>query len=120
MTTGRARLYFPGARRKAASTRRRSKRDGAVKLQLVEKFVTAIRELRVEVPHPRRDCIESEFNEDAALARVVWVLIDRVHNHDNNAFGTDKARLWDPYNNNVCVLHDATMVRASSDQRGRL
>lgn len=57
--TGRPRLYCSPACRKAAYEDRRAHRDGAVKVQVVEKLITEVRERRIEVPHPRSDCINA-------------------------------------------------------------
>ncbi len=48
--TGRPRLYCSPACRKAAYEDRRAHRDGAVKVQIVEKIITEVRERRIEVP----------------------------------------------------------------------
>lgn len=109
--TGRPRVYCSSACRKAAYEDRRAHRDGAVKVQVVEKVVTEVRERRIEVPHPRSDCIRAVFDDDDILVDVIRALIDQVRDESQAAFGPDQARFWDLYNN-VEVLHEAVLKRA--------
>lgn len=115
-TTGRPRLYCSPACRRATYEDRRARRNGAVQVQIVEKLVTEIREHRVEVPHPRRDCIQAVLDDDDALGNVILVLIDEVRNDKGGAFDTDHPKFWDLYNN-VEVLHEAIVRRARDEPR---
>jgi hypothetical protein len=117
-TTGRPRVYCSPACRQAAYEDRRAHRDGAVKVQVVERVVTEVRERRIDVPHPRSECVQSVLDDDTALARTVWMLIYLVRDLDEDGFGTDTARFWDLYNN-VEVLHEAIVKRATTDPRGQ-
>jgi hypothetical protein len=72
--TGRPRLYCSPACRKAAYEDRRAHRDGAVKVQVVEKLITEVRERRIEVPHPRSDCINAVLADDDLMVSVIWTL----------------------------------------------
>lgn len=54
--TGRPRVYCSPACRKAAYEDRRAHRDSAVRVQVVEKIITEVRERRIDVPHSRSDC----------------------------------------------------------------
>jgi len=77
------------------------------------KVVTEVRERRIEVPHPRSDCIRAVFDDDDILVDVIWALIDQVRDESQAAFGPDQARFWDLYNN-VGVLYEAILKRAST------
>lgn len=83
--TGRPRIYCSPACRKAAYEDRRAHRDGAVQVQVVERVVTDVRERRVEVPHPRSECIREVFANDDALVNVIWALIEAVRGGDDPA-----------------------------------
>lgn len=114
--TGRPRLYCSPACRKAAYEDRRAHRDGAVKVQVVEKVVTEVRERRIEVPHPRSDCIDAVLYDNDALLQAMWVLIDNVADENYEAFNPDQPRFWDLYNN-VEVLYEALVKRTAADER---
>ena len=113
--TGRPRVYCSPACRKAAHEDRRAHRDDAVKVQVVERVFTEIRERRIEVPHPRGECIRAVFADDDALVNVIWALIDEVRDPNGTAFDPEQARFWDLYNN-VEVLHEALAHRAGTHQ----
>lgn len=115
-STGRPRLYCSPACRKAAYEDRRARRDGAVKVQVVEKVVTEVRERRIEVPHPRSDCIDAVLYDSDALVQAMWVLIDNVADENYEAFNPDQPRFWDLYNN-VELLYEALAKRAAADER---
>lgn len=115
-STGRPRLYCSPACRKAAYEDRRAHREGAVKVQVVEKVVTEVRERRIEVPHPRRDCIDAVLHDNDALVQAMWVLIDNVADENYEAFNPDQPRFWDLYNN-VEVLYETLVNRAATDER---
>lgn len=104
--TGRPRIYCSPACRKAAYEDRRAHRDGAVQVQVVERVVTEVRERRIDVPHPRSECIREVFANDDALVNVIWALIEAVRGGDDPAFSPDQPRFWDLYNN-VEVLYEA-------------
>ncbi len=114
--TGRPRLYCSPACRKSAYEDRRAHRDGAVKVQVVEKVVTEVRERRIEVPHPRSDCIDAVLYDNDALVQAMWVLIDNVADQNYEAFSPAQSRFWDLYNN-VEVLYEALVKRAAADER---
>ncbi len=114
--TGRPRLYCSPACRKAAYEDRRAHRDGAVKVQVVEKLVTEVRERRIEVPHPRSDCIDAVLYDSDALVQAMWVLIDKVADENYEALSPALPRFWDLYNN-VEVLYEALVKRAAADER---
>ena len=111
--TGRPRIYCSPACRKAAYEDRRAHRDGAVQVQVVERVVTEVRERRIDVPHPRSECIREVFANDDALVNVIWALIEAVRGGDDPAFSPDQPRFWDLYNN-VEVLYEALVKRAAS------
>lgn len=115
-STGRPRLYCSPACRKAAYEDRRAHRDGAVKVQVVEKLITEVRERRIDVPHPRSDCIDAVLYDNDALVQTGWVLIDNVADQNHEALNLDQPRFWDLYNN-VEVLYEALVRRAAADER---
>lgn len=112
-TTGRPRVYCSPACRKAAHEDRRSGTEGAVKVQVVERVVTEIRERRIDVTHPRKDCIDAVFADEKALVDVIWTLIDRVRDPEEPIFKPDNYRFWDLYNN-AEVFHEAVIQRATN------
>ena len=111
--TGRPRIYCSPACRKAAYEDRRAHRDGAVKVQVVERVVTEVRERRIDVPHPRSESIREVFANDDALVNVIWALIEAVRGGEDLAFSPDQPRFWDLYNNTE-VLYEALTKRAAS------
>lgn len=115
-STGRPRLYCSPACLKAAYEDRRARRDGAVKVQVVEKVVTEVRERRIDVPHPRSDCIDAVIYDSDALVQAMWVLIDNVADENYEALSPDQPRFWDLYNN-VEVLYEALVKRAAAGER---
>lgn len=88
-----------------------------MKVQVVEKVVTEVRERRIEVPHPRSDCIDAVLYDNDALVQAMWVLIDNVADQNYEAFSPAQSRFWDLYNNNVEVLYEALVKRAAADDR---
>lgn len=110
-TTGRPRVYCSPACRKAAYDDRRSGNKDATKVQVVERVVTEVREHRVDVTHPRRDCIDAVFADDKALVDVIWTLIDRVRDPQDPVFTPDNYRFWD-LANDAEALHEAVIQRA--------
>ncbi|RII43582.1 hypothetical protein DWB68_01350 [Galactobacter valiniphilus] len=115
-STGRPRLYCSPACRKAAYEDRRAHRDGAVKVQIVEKLITEVRERRIDVPHPRSECIDAVLYDNDALVQAMWVLIDYVADENYDAFSSAQSRFWDLYNN-VEVLYETLVKRAAADER---
>lgn len=113
---GRPRLYCSPACRKAAYEDRRAHRDGAVKVQVVEKLVTEVRERRIEVPHPRSECIDAVLYDNDALVQAMWVLIDNVADENYEALNPDQPRFWD-LSNHVELLYEALVKRAATDER---
>lgn len=91
-TTGRPRVYCSPACRKAAYEDRRAHREDAVQVQVVEKVVTEIRERRIEVPHPRSDCVRSVLADEDAMLRVLWTLTALVRDRSRSAYNPDQPR----------------------------
>lgn len=91
-TTGRPRVYCSPACRKAAYEDRRAHREDAVKVQVVERVVTEIRERLIEVPHPRSDCVRSVLADDDAMFRVLWTLTALVRDRSRSAYNPDQPR----------------------------
>ena len=112
-TTGRPRLYCSPACRKAAYEDRRAHRDGAVKVQIVEKVVTEVRERRIEVPHPRSDCVKAVLADDDLMVSVIWTLTALVRDRTRNAYGPDQPR-FGKLSHHVQVLHAALVERATA------
>ena len=115
-STGRPRLYCSPACRKAAYEDRRAHRDGAVKVQVVEKLVTEVRERRIEVPHPRSECIDAVLYDNDDLVEAMWVLVDNVADENYEALSPALARFWDLHNN-VEVLYETLVKRVAADER---
>lgn len=84
-----------------------------MQVQVVERVVTEVRERRIDVPHPRSECIREVFANDDALVNVIWALIEAVRGGQDPAFSPDQPRFWDLYNN-VEVLYEALVKRAAS------
>ena len=91
-TTGRPRLYCSPACRKAAYEDRRAHRDGAVKVQVVEKLITEVRERRIEIPHPRSDCINAVLADDDLMVSVIWTLTALVRDGTRKAYDPDQPK----------------------------
>ena len=91
-STGRPRVYCSPACRKAAYEDRRAHRDGAVKVQVVEKLVTEVRERRIEVPHPRSDCVNAVLADDDLMVSVIWTLTALVRDGTRTAYDPDQPR----------------------------
>lgn len=75
-----------------------------------------MRERRIEVPHPRSDCIDAVLYDNEALVQAMWVLIDNVADENYEALNPDQPRFWDLYNN-VEVLYETLVKRAAADER---
>jgi hypothetical protein len=112
--TGRPRLYCSPACRKAAYEDRRAHRDSAVKVQIVEKIVTEVRERRIEVPHPRSDCINAVLADDDLMVSVIWALNALVRDRSRKAYNPDQPR-FRKLSHHVQALYVA-LSRASSHQ----
>lgn len=75
-STGRPRVYCTPACRKAAYEDRRVGRDGAVKVQLVDRIVTQTVERIEHRTHPPTDCVTTVL-ADPALTRKVLIGLSR-------------------------------------------
>ncbi|MBK8462293.1 MAG: hypothetical protein IPL36_04440 [Nigerium sp.] len=111
--TGRPRLYCTPACRKAAYEDRRAHRDGAVKVQVVERLVTEVRERRIEVPHPRSDCIKAVLADDDLMVSVIWTLTALVRDRSRRAYDPDQPR-FGKLSYHVQALHAALVERAAA------
>ena len=109
--TGRPRLYCSPACRKAAYEDRRAHREGAVKVQVVEKLVTEVRERRIEVPHPRSDCTKAVLADEHEMLAVIWTLTALVQDRTRRAFDPDQ-ELFSLLSRHVERLRDALRQRA--------
>ena len=112
-STGRPRLYCSPACRKAAYEDRRAHRDGAVKVQIVEKVVTEVRERRIEVPHPRSDCINAVLADDDLMVSVIWALNALVRDRSRKAYNPDQPR-FRKLSHHVQALYVALVERAAT------
>ena len=110
-TTGRPRLYCSPACRKAAYEDRRAHREGAVKVQVVEKLVTEVRERRIEVPHSRSDCTKAVLADEHEMLAVIWTLTALVQDRTRRAFDPDQ-ELFSLLSRHVERLRDALRQRA--------
>ena len=115
-STGRPRLYCSAACRKAAYEDRRAHRNGAVKVQVVEKVVTEVRERRIELPHPRSDCINAVLADDDLVVSVIWTFTTLVRDRTRNAYGPDQPR-FRKLSHHVQALHAALVERAAASPR---
>ena len=113
--TGRPRIYCSPACRKAAYEDRRAHRDGAVKVQVVERIVTDVRERRVEMPHPRIDCITSVLADEDAMIRVIWTLAVLVQDRSRKEYDPDQPR-FERLRQHARSLYEALKDRMDSDQ----
>ncbi|WOQ17644.1 hypothetical protein [Raineyella sp. W15-4] len=109
--TGRPRLYCSPACRKSAYEDRRAHRDGAVKVQVVEKIVTEVRERRIQVPHPRSDCINAVLADDDLMVSVVWTLTALVRDRTRKAYDPDQPK-FKSLHRHTRALHQALLERA--------
>lgn len=117
--TGRPRLYCSPACRKAAYEDRRAHRDGAVQVQVIERVVTEVRERRVEVPHPRSDCIKAVLADEDEMLAVIWTLTAFVRDRTRKAYDPDQPRLKS-LTYHVAALHEALLERGYTDHRWTL
>ena len=111
--TGRPRVYCSPACRKAAYEDRRAHRDGAVKVQVVERRVTEVRERRIEVPHPRSDCIKAVLADDDLMVSVIWTLTALVRDHSRHAYDHDQPR-FKRLHHHATALSNALDARADA------
>ena len=91
-STGRPRVYCTPACRKAAYEDRRAHRDGAVKVQVVERRVTEVREREIEVPHPRSDCVKAVLSDDDEMLAVIWTLTALVRDVSRKEYDPGQPR----------------------------
>ena len=113
--TGRPRIYCSPACRKAAYEDRRAHRDGAVKVQVVERRVTEVRERRLDVPHPRIDCIKSVLADDDAMIRVIWTLAVLVQDHSRKEYDPSQPK-FERLRQHTKSLYEALEHRMGNDQ----
>lgn len=109
--TGRPRVYCTPACRKAAYEDRRAHRDGAVKVQIVERRVTEVREREIETPHPRSDCVKAVLADENEMLAVIWTLTVLVQDHTRRAFDPDQ-ELFSALLHHVEKLRDALLERS--------
>lgn len=112
-STGRPRLYCSPACRKAAYEDRRAHREGAVKVQVLEKLITEVRERRIEVPHPRSDCINAVLADDDLMVSVIWTLTALVPDRTRKAYDPDQPR-FEKLSHHVQALHAAITERVAA------
>lgn len=112
-TTGRPRLYCSPACRKAAYEDRRARREGAVKVKLVEKVVTDVRERRIEVPHSRSDCAKAVVADDEAILQAIVILTALVRDTSRRAYDPDQPG-FERIRYHAEALHDALEERINS------
>ena len=112
--TGRPRVYCSPACRKAAYEDRRAHRDGAVKVQVVEKVVTEVRERRIELPHPRSDCINAVLADDDLMVSVIWTLTALVRDRTRKAYDSDEPKF------KSLQHHARALCEALEERTGRL
>ncbi|WP_157502101.1 hypothetical protein [Leucobacter celer] len=110
-STGRPRVYCSASCRKAAHEDRRSGNESAVKVQVVERVVTEVRERRVDVTHPRKTCVQAVFDDEAAIVEAVRALTARIRDFDDPILRPTRSAFWDLCND-VEVLHEALAERA--------
>ena len=113
-TTGRPRLYCSPACRKAAYEDRRAHRDGAVKVQIVEKLITEVRERRIEVPHRTGDCINAVLTDDDLMVSVIWTLTALVRDRTRKAYDSDQPKF------KSLQHHARALCEALEERTGRL
>ncbi len=114
-STGRPRVYCSAACRKAAYEDRRAQRDVAVKVQVVEKVVTEIRERQIGVPHPRSDCVRAVLADDEAMLAVIGTLAALVRDHSRSAYAPDQP-MFQNLRRHVEGLRDALIRRAEASR----
>jgi hypothetical protein len=90
--TGRPRIYCSPACRKTAYEDRRAHCDGAVKVQVVERVVTEVRECRIDVPHPRIDCIKPVLADEDAMIRVIETLAGLAQDRGCKEYDPDQPK----------------------------
>lgn len=84
-----------------------------MQVQVVERVVTEVRVSRIDVPHPRSDCIREVLATDDALVKVIWAVIEAVRGGEDPAFSPEQSRFWDLCNN-AEVLYQALLKRAAT------
>lgn len=111
--TGRPRVYCSPACRKAAYEDRRAHRDGAVKVQVIEKAVTEVRKRHIELPHPHGDCLGAVLVDDVAMLSVVGALAAFVRDRSRSACDTDQP-MFQNLRRQVEALQETLIKRAES------
>lgn len=109
---GRPRVYCSPVCRKAAHEDRRSGSASAVKVQVVERIVTEVRERRVDVTHPHKTCVQALFDDETALVEAVRALTARIRDFDDPILRPTRSAFWDLCND-VEVLREALAERAT-------
>ncbi len=79
----------------------------------MEKVVTEVRERRIEVPHPRSDCVKAVLADDDAMFAVVWTLTALVRDRTRKAYDPDQPR-FGKLSHHVQSLHAALVERATA------
>ncbi len=77
-STGRPRVYCSAACRKAAYEDRRAGRDGAVKVQLVDRVIVQTVERVEHRPHPPRECVTTVLADPALTRKVLRGLSQQI------------------------------------------
>ena len=75
-------------------------------MQVVEKVVTEVRERRIELPHPRSDCINAVLADDDLMVSVIWTLTALVRDRTRKVYDPDQPRFL------KLQHHGETLVRA--------
>jgi hypothetical protein len=112
--TGRPRTYCSDACRKAAFEDRRAHVEGAVKVQVVERLVTEIRERKVQVPHPPKECVATVLADDDTVCQVVEALTGILRLHAGSRF-TAGSRQFARLRHGLDELNRAVAYRVASD-----
>lgn len=90
-------------------------RDGAVKVQVVERVVTDVRERRIEAPHPRIDGIKSVLADQDAMIRVIWTLAVLVQDRSRKECDPGQPK-FEKLHQHARSLYEALEHRMDNDQ----
>ncbi|QEO09743.1 hypothetical protein [Protaetiibacter larvae] len=105
---GRPRLYCSATCRKAAYEDRRAHRDGAVRVQLVDRVVVETHERMIRSDHPMQTCIDNVLDDTQVTWRLLREMSRRV---GTRRIDPEDDAFWDLYGS-VEFLHEA-FVRAA-------
>lgn len=61
-------------------------------MQVVAKVITEVRERRIEIPHPRSDCINAVLADDDLMVSVIWTLTALVRDDSRKAYDPDQPK----------------------------